>query len=214
MKRYSLAAPRPIQRYTPGDLLLESLRLSAGGPMLLDVPAQPSGADDAKINYLFDIAKPKPDDYPALKRTLQLMKFSPDNVNDYYQSIGEMINVVSGIVSVVGAVISVVNLVNSLLGPHEDQTQQYLQHISQRVDQIYGYLALQVKRGLHDQRENWKNLRDDVRNAVHNARTSRSPLNLAALKDLKALLDDNIHSMLDPESAKIPFLRATYNYTQ
>jgi len=49
MKGYNRAAYRPIHRYVPGDLLVESMRLSASGPTLLNVLSnQPSNADDEK----------------------------------------------------------------------------------------------------------------------------------------------------------------------
>jgi hypothetical protein len=45
--------------------------------VLLNVlSGQPSTPQDEKIDNLFDIAKPSANDYPALKRTLQFLKFS------------------------------------------------------------------------------------------------------------------------------------------
>lgn len=148
MKSHLVAGLRPIHLNTPGDLLLEAERTATVGPVILNVLGGGGRVTaDVPAEYILDIAKPKPDDYPALTATLQVLKFNPDDVVKYHQVLGTAINVVSSVVWVVGAVMTVASVLKELFGGEEDETKQRLKQISDRVNQIYGYLAREKRIG-------------------------------------------------------------------
>jgi hypothetical protein len=214
MKSQRFVGLRPIHLYHPGDLLLEVDRLASAGPVLLNTLGQVAApvTEQQKDDFL-SFLKPKADDLPALKGTLEFLKFKPQEVIELHEAIGSVINMAAGCVTIVGAVLSVVSLLESLFGPEKpDESLQRLRHISQRVDQIYGYLAGKERRGLHDDAVAWREDIANVRNAVGNARGSRSPINLKALVDLKGPVDSALGKMLDPARGEIAFLRGTYGY--
>ena len=210
MKARRLATTSPIQRYMAGDIFLGIDRQAAAGPVLLSVRG--GNAEEAAATSLLDAIKPKAEDYPALTKTLQALKFSAQDVADYQQAIGSMINLATGMIWGVGAVLSVASFIGGLLGKEEDAVGVKLEHISQRVDQIYGYLAAQERRGLRNEASVWRADLKLARRAVQNARASRSPENLDTLKNLATTADRNLLLMLDPSKAEIAFLRAVYGY--
>lgn len=213
MKSHKVAGLRPIHLYTPGDLLLESERIAATGPVELNVLGGSQSKPEEPAKNVLDIIKPKSDDFPALTKTLQVLKFNADDVVKYHEILGSVINFATGVVWGVGAVLTVASVLKELFGGKEDETAQRLKHISQRVDQIYGYLAFQDRKGLHDQAVAWRGTLNSVRNAVNNTRISRSPSNLDELVQLKSKLDGELTMMLDPGKADIAFQRAAYGYT-
>lgn len=215
MKARTFRGMYRIHQYQVGDILLEVDRTIPQVPVVLKT----MGGDgvsakigDETVDSFLKKLKASDEDFPVLKDVLQFLKFSPEDVEAYYESISTGIKMAAGCATIIGAVITVVNLVTELFGPDKEaKTLQYLKHISQRVDQIYGYLADEEKRGLHDKATAWRLDLENVRNAVKNAKTSRSPLNLDALQNLTPTLDSNIGDMLT-NSPRIAFLRAAYGY--
>jgi hypothetical protein len=204
-----------IHQYQVGDLLLEADRIVPAAPVMLSTRGIPAAkVGDETVDSFLSKIKAQSEDYPALKEVLQFLKFSPEDVEAYYESISTTIKITAGCVTIVGAVITVVHLVDELFGPDKEaKSLSYLKHIAQRVDQIYGYLAANDRRGLYDDTVEWRGNLENVRNAVKNSRASRSPLNLKALVDLKTPLDSNLLKMLDPRNGDIAFQRVTYGYS-
>ncbi|GAA2742013.1 hypothetical protein [Kitasatospora cinereorecta] len=214
MKAQLFPGIRQIHTYTPGDLLLaeDGLPTPLMPPSLTPAffvagpPADPADKD------LLDIIKPAADDYPALSTTLQVLKFDPEDVVKYHKILGSVINFATGIAWGVGAVLTVASVLKTVFGDKEDATRKQLESISERVDQIYGYLAHAERQGLHREAVEWRGTLDKVRNAVNNARISRSPSNLDELVRLKGEIDGNLALMLDPGNGVISFQRAAYGY--
>lgn len=213
MKSHIAAGLRPIHLYTPGDLLLESERIAATGPVILHVLGGGQSKPEEPAKDIIDIAKPKPDDFPALKAALQVFKFKEESVVKYHQILGTAINIASSVVWVVGAYFTIASVLKELFGDEVDETKQRLKHISERVDQIYGYLAQAERKGLFNEAIAWRENLDVSRNAINNARISRSPENLESLVNRAAQLDTDLGTMLTPMKADISFLRAVYGYT-
>ncbi len=107
MKAQNFAGLRPIHLYMPGDLLLEQERLAASGPVVLNVLGGGAPVPEPPAQSIFDILKPKTDDYPALTKTLQVLKFEPEDVVNYHEILGSVINMATGLVWGVGAVLTV-----------------------------------------------------------------------------------------------------------
>ncbi|MEX1103497.1 MAG: hypothetical protein WED87_04560 [Dehalococcoidia bacterium] len=214
MKARRTAQFRPLYPYIAGDLLLEVDRLGSSGPVLLPLHTQETTGKlpEPKAESLLDVVKPKAEDYPALKATFQALKFSDSNVKDYHEGIGSLINLASGMIWGVGAVFTVMSWMDTLLGKEEDAVSTKLANVSQRVDQIYGYLAAEEVRGLHDMASEWRRDLTIGRRAAQQAKSSRSPENMKALRDLRKTLDENLLDMLNPNKANIAFLRATYGW--
>jgi hypothetical protein len=171
-----------------------------------------SGSEPDDLN-LIDFVKPEKDDFKALSKALAFLKFSPSEQEALFNVIGSTINIAAGIVSIVGAAGAAIDLLNKLgiLSPAEDPVQAALKQIGQRVEQIYGYLAAQERRGLYNQALDWRVHGDDARNAVMNAKISRSPQNLQELADRASGLNIAILKMLDVGTGRIAFLRAVYS---
>jgi hypothetical protein len=204
MKARRNAQFRPLYPYITGDLLLEVDRLGPSGPVLLPL--------HTKTESLLDVIKPKADDYPALKATFQALKFTDNNVKDYHEGIGSLINLASGMIWGVGAVFTVASWIDTLLGKDEDAVSTKLAHVSQRVDQIFGYLAAEEVRGLHDMASEWRRDLTIGCRTAQQVKGSRSPENMKALRELAKTLDENLLDMLNPNKANIAFLRATYGW--
>jgi hypothetical protein len=212
MKSHVASSLRPIHFYEVGDLLLELDRAAGAVPPVLNVLSGNAAQEKEKIaTSIFDIAKPKASDYPALTSALQVLKLGPDDVKKYHELVGTAVNIASAVVWVVGAVNAIASVVDYLF-PEKSETEKRLEHISMRVDQIYGYLAAQERKGLYIEAVDWRENIDTVRNAINNARISRSPLNLQALVARKDQLDMDLGKMLDPGRADIAFLRAVYGF--
>lgn len=213
MKASSFRNVPRIHQYQVGDILLEADR-NAPGPIILSTRGgEPASITNEKVDEFLNAIKAKSEDYPALKSALQFLKFSPADIQAYYDALSTTISFTAGCITIVGAVITIIDMFKDLFGPEtEDKSLKYLKHISQRVDQIYGYLGANDRRGLYDETVEWRADLENVRNAVKNARASRSPLNRQALVDLKPDLDANLVKMLDPKNADIAFQRATYGY--
>lgn len=198
--------------WRPGDPMLERARIDLTA--LAEPPPRTSfrgGGSDGNVDIL-EFVKPEKDDFKALSKTLQFLKFTPSEQEVLFNVIGSTINIAAGIVSIVGAAVAVVDLMNKLgiLSPAEDPVQAALKQIGQRVEQIYGYLAGQERRGLYNQALNWRTHGDDARNAVMNAKTSRSAGNLLQLANRASELNLSILQMLG--DGRIAFLRSVYGY--
>jgi hypothetical protein len=196
--------------WQPGDSMFETNRLEAAPPIV--VPQRLYEGNGTEDESIFDFVKPEKDDFKGLSKALAFLKFTPDEQEVLFNVIGSTINIVAGVVSIVGAVGAAVDLLNKLgvLGPAEDPVQAALKRIGQRVEQIYGYLAAQDRRGLYGEALDWRVKGDLARNAVMNAKTSRSPENLQALVNNANALNEAILKMLDAGKAKIAFLRSVY----
>lgn len=206
MKSIKAASIRP---FTAGDALLESERESVGGLVFYG-----NGGESADVG-LIDIVLPKiEEDYPALKKGLQYLKFTDSEVETLYNVIGGAINTVGGIISIVGAAGAVVDLLGKLglFGPQEDPTQAALRQIGERIEQIYGYLAAEERRGLSSEAIDWRVAATQARNELTNVRISRDPMVIDKLVDRAATLDGAILTMLDVGKANIAFLRDVYGY--
>jgi len=214
MKARTFRGMNRIHQYEVGDLFLEVDRSIPNVPIILKpMGGPPAKLSDETTDSFLQKLKASNDDYPALKDVLRFLKFSPEDVDAYYEAIAAGISMAASCSSIIGAVITIVNLINDLFGgDKEKESLFYLRHISQRVDQIYGFLANQAKRGLYDETVAWRGDLENVRNAVKNARVSRSPANLDQLVALKAPLDSNLLKMCDPRNGYITFLRSTYGY--
>ena len=214
MKARTIRGMHRIHQYQVGDLLLEADRIIATTPpLILSTRSGSAKLADETVDSFLSKIKAQSEDYPALKEVLQFLKFTPEDVEAYYESISTCIKMTAGCVTIIGAVITVINLVDELFGPDKEaKSLAYLKHIAQRVDQIYGYLAANDRRGLYDDTVQWRGDLENVRNAVKNSRASRSPANLKALIDLKPHLDANLLKMLEPRNGDIAFLRGTYGY--
>ena len=113
MKARRLARRQTIHPYVLGDILLEADVAASRGPVLLPVLGDPGGTPMPKATNVVDIVKPKPEDYPALLKTLQVLKFSDDNVIAYHEALGSLINLASGMIWGVGAVLSVASFIEA-----------------------------------------------------------------------------------------------------
>jgi hypothetical protein len=206
----TLISQATFSAWQPGDPMLERARLDPAA--LAEPPLQTtfggSGPDDD--GSILDFVKPEKDDFKSLSKTLQFLKFTPSEQEVLFNVIGSTINIAAGIVSIVGAVGAAIDLMNKLgiLSPAEDPVQAALKQIGQRVEQIYGYLAAQERRGLYDQALGWRVHGDDARNAVMNAKTSRSAGNMLQLANRASELNQAILQMLG--AGRIAFLRAVY----
>lgn len=217
MKSHVASGLRPIHLYEAGDLLFEYDRMAAASPpvfnVLNDDPVQQLTQQKEQLaQAVFDAAQAKLESYPGLVTALQVLKFDVNDIKQYHQLLGTAVNIASSVVWVIGAFNAVVSVLDHLFGSQESETEARLKHISQRVDQIYGYLAQQDRKGLYMQAIDWRENLDTVRNAINNARISRAPLNLQALVERKDQLDIDLGTMLDPEMANIAFLRAVYGF--
>ncbi|MCH5375582.1 MAG: hypothetical protein JJ992_16550, partial [Planctomycetes bacterium] len=198
--------------WRPGDPMLESARIDLAA--LTEPPSQKlyGGGGGTTDDGILDFVKPEKDDFKGLSKALAFLKFTPAEQETLFNVIGSTINIAAGIVSVVGAAGAAVDLMKKLgiLGPAEDPVQTMLKQIGQRVEQIYGYLAAQERRGLYNQALAWRTHGDDARNAVVNARTSRSAENLEQLANRASELNLSILQMLDTGMGRIAFLRSVY----
>lgn len=215
MKGHSFARMPLIHQYEVGDLFLEIDRHVSAAPMTVrTLDLKPPIPTQQDVDKFFNDLKPKPEDIPALKTALRFLKFDPKDLEEYYEAIDTTITMATSCITVVGAVITVVDFLSGLFGGKgEDASMQHLKHISQRVDQIYGFLGAQEKRGLHNMAISWRAARDNTRNAIGNLRRSRSAENIRAANDLKLVIDQNLGEMLGAGKANIAFWRPTYGYT-
>ncbi len=198
--------------WRPGDAMLESARIDIAAltePPLQKVYGGGVSDDDSDI---LDFVKPEKDDFKGLSKALAFLKFTPDEQEVLFNVIGSTINIAAGIVSIVGAAGAAVDLMKKLgiLGPDEDPVQTALKQIGQRVEQIYGYLANQDRRGLYNEALAWRVKGDDARNAVMNVKTSRSAANLEQLANRASDLNQALGQMLDIGKGRIAFLRSVY----
>ena len=212
MKARRVGRTSVIHPYVFGDFLLEADRARSRGPVVLPVLKGKGGVPPEKAANVVDIIKPAADDYPALTKTLQVFKFSEADVISYHEAIGSLINLASGMVWGVGAVLAVADFVGKLLGPEEDAVSAKLDQIAKQVGQIYGYLALQEKKGLHVQASEWRDDLTITRTAVKDVRASRSQSNIDKLVALEITCDQNLLKMLNPLSGDIAFLREAYGH--
>jgi hypothetical protein len=214
MKARRLDRAQIIQPYTVGDLLLEADRASARGPVLLRPLSGTSGADPEKekLEKFLDIVKPSEEDYPALLKTLQILKLGEDDLTSYHRALGTVVGMASSMLWAYGAILSVVNYLGTLLGDEKDAVSSQLESLSQNVRQIYGYLAQRERRGLHDEASGWRADLTLARRAAQRARASRSPQNIEELRDLARACDRNLLLMLDPSKGDIAFLRGVYGW--
>jgi hypothetical protein len=198
--------------WRPGDAMLESARIDLAA--LADTPpltVYGGGASAEDINLL-DFVKPEQEDFKGLSKALAFLKFTPSEQEVLFNVIGSTINIAAGIVSIVGAAGAAVDLMKKLgiLAPNEDPVQTALKQIGQRVEQIYGYLAAQERRGLYNEALDWRTHGDNARNAVMNVKTSRSAGNLEQLANQANELNRSILKMLDIGKGRIAFLRSVY----
>ncbi|MBB3224977.1 hypothetical protein [Pseudoduganella umbonata] len=210
MKTTHISQPA-FSAWRPGDPMLERIRTELSPPA--EAPLQNFyGGGSSEDVGLIDIPKPEKDDFKGLSKTLQFLKFTASEQEVLFNVIGSTINIAAGIVSIVGAVGAAIDLMNKLgiLSPAEDPVQAALKQIGQRVEQIYGYLAAQERRGLYNQALLWRVNGDNARNAVMNAKTSRSPENLLQLANRASELNQSILQMLG--AGRIAFLRSVYGY--
>jgi hypothetical protein len=208
--KMTLISQATFSAWKPGDPMLERVRidLAAAADPPLQTTFGGGGPDDE--GSILDFVKPEKDDFKGLSKGLQFLKFTPSEQEVLFNVIGSTVNIVAGIVTIVGAVGAAIDLMNKLgiLSPAEDPVQAALKQIGQRVEQIYGYLAAQERRGLYDQSLGWRVHGDDARNAVMNTKTSRSAGNMQALVDQASQLNQAILLMLG--SGRIAFLRSVY----
>jgi hypothetical protein len=211
MKTTLISQPT-FSAWRPGDPMLERARIDLAA--LAEPPLQTTfgggGTDDE--GGILDFVKPEKDDFKSLSKTLQVLKFTPSEQEVLFNVIGSTVNIAAGIVSIVGAVGAAIDLMNKLgiLSPVEDPVQAALKQIGQRVEQIYGYLAAQERRGLYNQALVWRTHGDDARNAVMNTKTSRSAGNILQLANRASELNQSILQMLG--AGRIAFLRSVYGY--
>src|SRR5262249_54257954 len=92
---------KPLYLYTPGDILSEPDRLLYNTLQPLTLPSGASGTDTASSS-IWDLIKPGENDLKGVKSVLKFFKFSPDDITNYFNAIGSLVNVASGIVSIVG----------------------------------------------------------------------------------------------------------------
>jgi hypothetical protein len=219
MKAHRFASHQSLHRYMTGDMLFELDRGADVGPVLLTPLGGTTSGSSEPAKHVLDIIKPKAEDYPALTATLQVLKFSADDVVQYHKAIGSVVNLAAGCVSIVGAVFAVGDFIGKLMSDGQvDENTQRLRHLTSRVESIYGFLEAEHRSDLHNQVVAWRADLDNVLREVANARTSRAPLTLKKLYDHKDVLDKNLALMLAPGSstgeggANIAFLRAFYGY--
>ncbi|MFN7943034.1 MAG: hypothetical protein U0X73_15695 [Thermoanaerobaculia bacterium] len=207
--RTSAIGQPALSAWRPGDPMFESARLDIAE--LAPIQQFYGGQAGGDLGVI-EIVKPEKNDFKGLSKGLAFLKFTPAEQEVLFTAIGSTINMVAGIVSVVGAAGAAVSLLKSLgvLGSAEDPVQAALKKIGQRVEQIYGYLAAQERRGLYDRALAWRVDGDNARNAVMNAMTSRSAQNLEQLADRAAELNASILQMLDDGKGRIAFLRSAY----
>ena len=206
----TLISQATFSAWQPGDPMLERARIDPAA--LAEPPLQTTfgGSGPDNDGGILDFVKPEKDDFKSLSKTLQFLKFTPSEQEVLFNVIGSTINIAAGIVSIVGAVGAAIDLMKKLgiLSPAEDPVQAALKQIGQRVEQIYGYLAAQERRGLYDQALGWRVHGDDARNAVMNAKTSRSAGNMLQLANRASELNQAVLQMLG--AGRIAFLRAVY----
>jgi hypothetical protein len=204
---------KSLYLYTPGDILSEPDRLlyNTLQPLTLPSGATPTGATPSSI---WDLIKPGEDDLKGVKSALKFLKFSADDITNYFNAIGSLVNVASGIVSIVGIVSSAKEILTQLgvLESAEAKVQKALQEIGVRLEQIYSYLARENRKGLFVEARTWRQDIEKARGAVSNANVSRSPINLNSLTERAADLDGSLTSMLDTGSGDIAFQRSVYGY--
>lgn len=187
-------------RYVPVDARLATDRLAALSLRPLAEPAAQPAKDD---------------DLPALRDALTFLKFDELDIKKWTAAVQSTLKIVGGIVSVVGAVTSVVDLMKTLgvFGTQDDATQLALQQIGVRVNQIYEYLKQKERKGLYLQAGGWRWACARARNALRDARLSPTPDIINDLVKATTELDGALDAMLDPNNAKIAFLRGVYKYT-
>lgn len=212
MKTRRVGRAPVIHPYVLGDILLEADRARSRGPVVLPVLTTKGQLPPEKATHVVDIIKPAAEDYPALTKTLQVLKFKDENVLSYHEAIGSLINLASGMIWGVGAALAVMDFVGKLLGPEEDAVSKKLDQISKLVGQMYGYLAAEAQKGLHTQASQWRDDLTITRTAVKDVKASRSQSNIDKLIALEIACDRNLLEMLNPLSGEIAFLRAPQGY--
>lgn len=197
--------------YTPGEPLLESAR----EPLPAYLRVHGGGKGSKEISF-FEIFEPGKDEFKGLKKGLEFLKFTPSEQEVMFNVIGGAVNLAAGLISIVGAATAALDLLQKLgvLGSKEDATQAALKQIGQRVEQIYGYLAGEERRGLYDESLEWRVDADHARLEVKNAAISRNSATIGTLIDRAAELDKAIFKMLDAGKGRIAFLRSVYGYHQ
>ncbi|WP_238322760.1 hypothetical protein [Gorillibacterium massiliense] len=191
-----------------GDSIFESERLAPAGGYL-PVRAN-SGNEDLDSGFL----KPDKDEFKWLSKGLKFLKYSEAEAEEMYNLIGGAIKLASSIVSIIGAVSTVADLAQKLglFGPAEKSTDERLKEIGARIEQIYGYLSNENRRGLYNEALGWRVATDMAHAKAWNVRVSRSPENLRELNERANELDRSILLMLDPGKANIAFLKSVYGY--
>jgi hypothetical protein len=141
-----------------GDLLMASgpdrarVFVQPGGIGLLDRPGagNTTASPDDKPKKIWDILKPGQADMKGLRTALEFLKLTPDDLENYFNAIGSLVNLAGGIVSVVGAVTTIKDLLTKLkiLESTEFNTQAALEQIGLRLEQVYAHLANADRKGL------------------------------------------------------------------
>jgi hypothetical protein len=198
----NLSGYSDITYYRIGDPLLERDRAIDWVPMQLL----------AGSGNFFSLFKPDEGDFKGVKKALEFLKFTPDEVTALRNVIGTAVNIGTSVASVVGAVGTVVDLAKKLgiFGDQEKSVESYLKDIMKRVDQIYAFLENEATRGLEAQASSWRATVDNTRVIVANVRISRDDNVLDRAEDATDRLTEAIRLMLDPTKAKISFRRSTY----
>lgn len=196
--------------YRPGEPIFETERITHMNylPFL-------KGGNNEKFD-IEDLAKPNKDEFKTLRQGLKFLKYNEADAEELYNLIGGAIKLASSVVTVIGIISTVADLAkrSGLFGQEEMSTNAWLEKISERIEQIYGYLARENRRGLYNESLGWRIANEGARADQWNVRISRSPGNLDALKRRAAELDNALRMMLDPNKANIAFQKSVYGYAK
>src|SRR5215467_5938346 len=106
MKARTFRGMNRIHQYEVGDLFLEVDRAIPSVPVVLKtMGAPPAKLSDETVDSFLQKLKASNEDYPALKDVLRFLKFSPEDVDAYYEGIAAGISMAASCVSVIGIVI-------------------------------------------------------------------------------------------------------------
>ncbi|HDR7854209.1 TPA: hypothetical protein ACLIVI_004733 [Bacillus pacificus] len=205
-----------IQPYKPGEPILESERITQLDfpPILGDAKQGIFMENKGLLDELGEAYKPKKDDYKALSKGLEFLKFREDEAQDIYNLIGGAINLASSITTAIAIVNSATELARKLhlFGLEQTSSNESMQKIGKRIEQIYEYLKKENLRSLNKEAIIWRSKKANVDASLWNAKISRAQNILEQLDNRTNELDTAILSMLESEQGDIAFQKSVYNY--